>query len=371
MDMEFMDAGKTSIAGNYKSQMEGLKKIKHSSYGDLILPFVFIDPRRIELDQNKVDDILGQVFFKWTANDGKVTLGECFIKEYIEKEKFSGFKIYPALGYFPFDEKLLPLWKYAADNGIPITTHCIRGTIYYRGKKQKDWNYHKVFKQKAHNAHENYDNMFLPNQDNADFSNDFTHPLNYLCLLNPILFTDLVAQSSQEVKDLFEYNPATKTVKHNLSQLKICLAHFGGDDEWKKFLESDKNNYSRQLVEKPDFGITFIKNNSLIESYGTLENIWRYVDWYSIITSMMLQYDNVYADISYIVHNTEIFPLLKQTLHNEELKSKVLFGTDFYVVRNHLTEKEMLANTLANLSKDEFDSIARENPHNFLKQIEH
>ena len=81
----------------------------------------------------------------------------------------------------------------------------------------------------------------------------------------------------------------------------------------------------------------------------------------------MLQYENVYADLSYIIHNTEIFPLLKQTLQNEKLQKRTLFGTDFYVVRNHLTEKEMLANTQANLSKEEFDNIARENPINYLK----
>lgn len=370
MDMEFMDSGKTSKAGNYKSQMEELKIIK-DKLGDKILPFVFIDPRRIELNQNKIDAVLEQVFFKWTANDGKVTLGDCFIKEYIEKEKFNGFKIYPALGYFPFDEKLLPLWKYAADNGIPITTHCIRGSIYYRGKKKKEWNYHQVFKERIPDSDNQYTNLLLACQKNVDFSNDFTHPLNYLCLLEPILFSELVAQSSREIKDLFQYNPDTKTVKHNLSKLKICLAHFGGDDEWKKYLESDRENYSRQIIVQPSIGIEFIKNNSLIKSYGTLANIWNYVDWYSIICSMMLQYDNVYADISYIIHNNEIFPLLKQTLKNENLKSKVLFGTDFYVVRNHLTEKEMLANTMANLSKDEFDCIARENPLKFLKQIEH
>ncbi len=368
MDMQFMEAGTTSAKGNYKSQMEELKKIKNGSFGQQILPFIFIDPRRIEIDQNKIDSVLEQPFFKWTTTNGKVILGECFIKEYIEKEKFSGFKIYPALGYFPFDEKLLPLWKYAADNGIPITTHCIKGTIYYRGKKQKQWNYHQVFKQRINSNPAEFKNLFLPSQNNADFSNDFNHPLNYLCLLNPLLFNELVAQSSQEIKDLFEYNSNNKTVKHNLSHLKICLAHFGGDDQWKNFLNSDRYNYAQQLIKKPDFGITFIKKENLTKSHGTLENIWKHVDWYSIICSLMLQYDNVYADISYIIHDTEIFPLLKQTLNNEKLKPKVLFGTDFYVVRNHLTEKEMLVNTMFNLSEEEFDCIARDNPDKFLNQ---
>src|SRR6185436_827568 len=66
---------------------------------------------------------------------------------FIEKKKFNGFKIYPALGYYPFDVQLLPLWKYAADHQIPILTHCIRGTIFYRGSKKTEWDYHPVYKQ--------------------------------------------------------------------------------------------------------------------------------------------------------------------------------------------------------------------------------
>jgi hypothetical protein len=42
---------------------------------------------------------------------------------------------------------LLPLWKYAADNQIPIMTHCIGGTIFYRGRKKDEWNEHPVFQQ--------------------------------------------------------------------------------------------------------------------------------------------------------------------------------------------------------------------------------
>lgn len=119
-------------------------------------------------------------------------------------------------------------------------------------------------------------------------------------------------------------------------------------------------------LQNPKMVFFFFKNNDLEQSYGLLENIWRGVDWYTIITSLMLQYDNVYADLSYIIHNKEIFPLLKQTLQNDELQKRILFGTDFYVVRNHLTEKEMLANTQANLSKEEFDNIARKNPISYL-----
>ena len=83
---------------------------------------------------------------------------------------------------------------------------------------------------------------------------------------------------------------------------------------------------------------------------------------------MMMQYENVYADISYILHNQSIFPLLKETLHSKNMKlpKRVLFGTDFYVVRNHNSEKDLYATSGNSLSEEEFDLIARENPKEFL-----
>ena len=80
----------------------------------------------------------------------------------------------------------------------------------------------------------------------------------------------------------------------------------------------------------------------------------------------MLQHDNVYADISYILHDDEIVPLLKQTINNPKLGEKVLFGTDYFVVRNHSSEKDLLTSITGNLTTKEFDKIARNNPRNYL-----
>ena len=355
MDMEFMDAGKVKPSGNYQTQMEKLKKIKQKN-PNTIHPFVFVDPRREHVGSSD--------FFKWKNNNGKVILEDCFIKDYIEKANFAGFKIYPALGYFPFDEKLLPLWKYAADNSLPIMTHCIRGTIFYRGNKKKEWYYHPIIKDaKTPNEY-----MLLPNSQNIEYSLDFTHPLNYLCLLNPFLLKEWIIKCNKpELFELFGYSETTDSLTSDLSNLKICLGHYGGDDEWKKFLERDRDNYSHKMADKSD-GIEFLNLKDPKLSYGGLMDIWKNADWYTIISSLMIQYPNVYADLSYIIHEQDIIPLLKQTLSNAALKEKVLFGTDFYVVRNHNSEKELLARTMANLSTEEFDQIAKENPINYLKK---
>jgi predicted TIM-barrel fold metal-dependent hydrolase len=381
MDMEYMGAGKPPK--KYDAQMAELAVLKESKPG-IIYPFIFVDPRRTEAGN--------RIFFDYTVSNGTVTLKECFIKDYIETHQFSGFKIYPALGYFPFDEMLLPLWKYAADNNIPVTTHCIRGVIFYRGRKKKEWDFHPVFKQamgkgkdqKAspddlvgreteedyfEESGDHYEPMLLPQMDNEDFQEIFTHPLNYLCLLEEKLLRQLVAGAKDSrIKDLFGYTNESEPLKHNLNSLKICFAHFGGEDEWKRFFEKDRDNYSSQLAKKPGSGINFLADEFGTEKPGKPEQVWKYADWYSIICSLILQYPNIYADISYILHgDDDILPLLKQTLQNPGLKRKVLFGTDFYVVRNHKSDKNMLSDMLRGLTEEEFQLMAVENPVEFLK----
>ena len=358
MDMEFMEAGKIPVAGNFETQMRELAQLKiRAGYKDLIHPFVFADPRRTMVGTKP--------FFAWEHdNKGNVMLQPCFIKEYIEQLNFSGFKIYPALGYYPFDETLLPLWKYAADKKLPVLTHTIRGTIYYRGAKRKEWNHHPVFEQI--NARGKRSKLLLPELKNIEFINNFTHPLNYLCLVEERLLRLVVGKASEKIKALFGYNGEDYPMNHDLSHLKLCFGHFGGDDEWKTFFEKDRDNYTSQIETKPATGLAFLSNGPIGNSMNRLEQIWKDVDWYSIICSMMLQYKNLYADISYILHDEEILPLLKKTLQHPELSKKVLYGTDFYVVRNHKSEKEMLADMQAGLSEKEFDQIARDNPAEFL-----
>ncbi len=360
MDMEYMGAGK--VKAGYSSQMEDLVRLKERKNNPYkIYPFVFADPRRMAADKN---------YFKYTTDKGKITLEDCFIKEYIETHSFSGFKIYPALGYYVFDEELLALWKYAADNRLPVLTHCIRGTIFYRGRKKSEWSYHPIFKQAMGGY---YEKLLLPQMKNVDFSVNFTHPLNYLCLLDEtmlrkIVHTAIVKNPESKLREVFGYTGEETPLLYNLRHLKLCFGHFGGDDEWARYFEQDRYGHSNQFTESPYTGIDFFHTKNGEPSPGKEEQLWKYTDWYSIICSIMLQYENVYADISYILHSDrEILPLLKQTLDNDELRKKVLYGTDFYVVRNHKSDKNILADMMGGLSVDDFDQIARVNPGNFLK----
>ena len=262
--------------------------------------------------------------------------------------------------------------------------HCCRGTIHYKGRKKEEWDDHPVFvhpagrkKSESPNVnHRQEDEMILkklllPEIKNSEFTTNFTHPMNYLCLLDERLLRKVVAEAKDlRLRDIFGFKDSNTPLERNLSHLKVCFGHFGGDDEWKRFLESDRNTYNNRVISHPDRGIEFLDSDDehhKTEKPGKQEQIWKYADWYSIICSLMLQYKNVYADISYILYMPEILPLLKQTLNNPGLKEKVLFGTDFYVVRNNKSDKELLADCMGGLSESQFDQIARMNPVNYLK----
>jgi hypothetical protein len=390
MDMEYMKAGRTTL--RYRDQMRKLSFLKDKkTYRDILQPFVAVDPRRMLPGKKEKRIRKGdKVFFDYKASDGKVTLNDCFIQYFIEKKEFAGFKIYPALGYYPFDAMLLPLWKYAADNGIPIMTHCVSGPMFYRGGKKDEWNFHPFFKQAMgrnddRTDQEDYTDKDLPGTKyealalsqlkNADFTTNFTHPLNFLCLLKKEFLQEVVDKAYKESKDerlkiIFGLDPSTKekpaSITYDLNHLKICIGHYGGGDQWMRYFEKDRYGHSNQLTKNPT-GINFLKTTEGKPSPGKIEQLWRYTDWYSIISSMILQHPNVYADISYILHDDAgILPLLKQTLQNPELRKKVLYGTDFYVVRNHKSDKNMLADMMGGLTVEDFDVIARENPVKFL-----
>lgn len=121
MDLDYIGAGKPKQP--YMLQLDQLIALQaNPTLAPCLEPFVFADPRRFSEDSTYYNKVIN-----------------CL------ENGFAGIKIYPALGYYPFDENLLKLYFYACSKGIPITTHCIRGVIFYRGFKKQEWDYHPIF----------------------------------------------------------------------------------------------------------------------------------------------------------------------------------------------------------------------------------
>jgi len=84
-----------------------------------LLPFLFLDPRRIAATRN---------------NTSKHKNYENYAKHLLRSQQFDGIKLYPALGYYPFDKNLIEMYLFAQENEIPIITHCIEGTVFIEVK---------------------------------------------------------------------------------------------------------------------------------------------------------------------------------------------------------------------------------------------
>ncbi|MEM6736732.1 MAG: hypothetical protein AAF620_11755 [Bacteroidota bacterium] len=324
MDMDYMEAGDPKIP--YLEQLEELKKVRKNN-PDMI-PFIFADPRRIE---------------KTKALKGKKNYTN-LLKSSLHKKMFDGIKIYPALGYYPFDKDLIDTWLFAQKHSIPIMTHCIEGTVFYRGKKEKKWKKHPILEYT--NSKGKKVPIPLPQSKNYDWTTNFTHPLNYECLLNPVLLSKYLGYQC------------------DLSKLKICLAHFGGSKEWYKYEADGWNNYNKNITHDTEKGYNRVKNTL---NNGSKRTIWWNASWLSVIYDLMVKYDNVYSDVSFILFNEELFPLLKFILNDEKVNNRILFGTDYYVVTQKKTEKSLYTDLRGYIGEDLFYKIAHNNPKTFLK----
>jgi predicted TIM-barrel fold metal-dependent hydrolase len=328
MDMDFMEGGKP--AKPYLEQLEELRCLKLRKQENL-LPFLFLDPRRIAATRNEV----------------KHKNYENYAKHLLHSQQFDGIKLYPALGYYPFDKDLIEMYLFAQENEIPIITHCIEGTVFYRGKKKQEWNQHPILKYNKKDGI--YEPIPLPQREGFEYTTNFTHPLNYHCLLNKDLLNTYLGNLASEAIDL--------------SKLKICLAHFGGEDEWKKYLNDGWNNYNKNITHD---GVADYHKKKNTLNHGNPRTIWWNASWLSVIYDLMVEYDNVYADISFILHDESLFPLLKFILEDEKVKHKVLFGSDYYVVSQKDTEKDLHMNLRGYLGESLFELIANTNPRKFL-----
>lgn len=312
MDMDYMDAGKAPIP--YKEQIKELEQLKlNPEFSELIYPFVFADPRRFDDEPEYLQSI----------------------KTKVSEGIFSGIKMYPALGYWAFDERLKGLYDFCLGKNLPIITHCVAGVVHWRGKKE--YSHHPISSDIA-----------LAGKKAKDFSIHFSHPLNFHFLMERELLSRLWKLPLADTPDY--------------SKLKVCLAHFGGSSQWKNYLRYP-------WYPNPD--------NLEKDAYPALEEgNWNFsidndrteYSWFTVIRQMINKYENVYADISFTLFDQEIWPLLKVLLSNPEskIRKRVLFGTDHYVVSQMGTERELSLGIRAFLGEEIFHQIAFTNVEEFL-----
>ncbi len=322
MDMEYMGAGRP--VKKLEEQVEELANLKRKDeYKNIIYPFAFIDPRRIQPigEEEKVEDrFIGNTFLNK-------------IEKYIQEGTYQGFKMYPALGYYPFDKRMRPAYDLAIKYNLPITTHCTVGSVHHKHKIEEGKRFHP-FKGE------------LPGLKPGKYQQYFSHPLNYLCLMDQELLKQVWGAGTPDY-----------------SNLKICIGHWGSEDDWHRYLEKDWADVYEET--KEDHCPALLLKNW----HTTPDKAHLNFTWFTVIYELMKnkKFPNLYTDISYTLHDASLLPMLKMMLEsNEEVRNHVLFGTDFYMVSKAISERNYSINLRAALGKDLFEQIAIVNAREFL-----
>jgi len=261
------------IIDDFQLQIEKMKALK-DAYPEKILPFLALDPNNPLMMEN---------FLKVFSNTGDY--------------KFFGVKIYPSLGYLPSHPLLMEVYEVCEKKNIPVTAHC-SGAIVHTTRK---------FISDIPGTHQNPDGSWSSDpvrmkfRRKADYAVFFNQPSNWNAVLTAF------------------------------PRLKLNLAHFGGDDAWKKF------------------------------SSGEPEN------WVNRIIDMMSRFENLYSDFSYTFYKREYAESLKKLLSgNGIIASRVMYGSDYYMVVTEGHFRSLKTGFVTTMGQDLMKKIAKDNPMRFL-----
>lgn len=260
----------------YYDQLDELRRLqlKHPAG---VLPFIAIDPR----NPNYLTDFLS-AFDK--EDYGAHPFGECW---------FYGVKIYPSLGYYPSDERLMRVFKICEEKRIPVTTHCSGARVRSSDKKLEI-------------------NKLVFEGKNLRRVRQTEH------FKNEAAFRELNAPE--------HWYPVLK----RYPRLKLNIAHFGGYNEWQKYMNKESG-------------------------------------WTSTILEMMHRYEGVYTDVSYTYFSPDFVRELNELCDEIPLlNERVLFGSDFYMVELEGETRNLLEQFLELTNPVKARFFTDRNPRRFL-----
>ncbi len=237
----------------------------------------------------------------------------CEIATATREGLFIGFKMYPPLGYHPYDRHLPLLrdfYNKCAVDQIPVLTHCSpEGMVTHEQPFYQDFYTHGT----------TYDpnRVFVPTKEEKENGNRWFY-------------------------DNFVHPRAWAEVMENNSEMFLCLAHFGGV-EWKDATVREYDDPAQReyiwRVDEPDEWV--------IDS-----------DWINEIINMTAKYPNLYTDLSFIEFS--YFPKIAEILRMPKcahLKDKILFGTDWYMTMLESSKGQKQYNEFCLQFKQQLDRI--------------
>ena len=248
------------------------------------VPPVPLRDQHDELAALSKDPELGRAVIPFATIDPRADPQGAELWRALDDLHFKGVKLYPRLGFAPDDPVLMQhVYPELERRGLPVMTHCSRGGV--QGRYVDDY-----------------------------MADRFTAPRSYLPILR----------------------------RH--PNLRLCLAHFGGQYDWKSYVGAG-----------PD--------------YDKAEN------WQVQIRKMIGSgdYPGLWTDISYtLFHFEDYIPFLRlfltaDTPEADRLRRRTLFGSDFYMTRQEKLSERAVCFRLRNaLGEEVFRQIAETNPRIWL-----
>ena len=273
MDMRAIENKKKKDLRTFEEQCESLVELRNNNLAH-ILPFIALDPEHnINHEQN-------------------------FIDAFKTEQNFFGVKIYPSLGYLPSHPSLMNIFKICEEKNIPVTTHCSSGKTRASCKKIR---------------------------------------IKGLKMLDgqPVIIDEFVEFENHKAETYRKYFNGPERwlpVLHECPNLKLNLAHFGGEHEWKCFLKEGS-------------------------------------EWINTIEEMLLNplYPNVYTDFSFTFSFKKYNQVLKGWLESKpHIKDYVLNGSDYFLTATERPLKRILRKYFRQLGTAHIHQLGHTNAQKFL-----
>jgi predicted TIM-barrel fold metal-dependent hydrolase len=196
MDMTFIGLGR--VPTSIDEQHEQLLQLAQSQ-PEAIIPFAAVDPRHPGIVEKTIARL---------------------------ESGFQGIKLYPPIGYHPFDRRLWPLYEWAEQHGVPVLSHCSRpASVQFHGTPTRE-------------MQTDPETGAVGSRSRGELLAWFTDPDSYKAL----------------------------ALRH--PQLRICLAHFGGAGDWDAYL-----NY-QWVPETSMAGESWLSKIADMIRSGEYPNVW-------------------------------------------------------------------------------------------------
>lgn len=261
------------------------------AFGDKLLLFYCIDPRAAKNGATLLEQVkkaFNTPIYPKNPHEGVFP--------------YTGLKLYPATGFFVYDERLKETFDWAYENEIPLLTHCnFMGGIFNNSETEIQSAYYTlngfdpVWEQPGIGANANQYKFQKGKKDqNQKSCSYFLEPASYI----PVL----------------DYYKNKGIADGSGKGLKMCFAHFGGYEQMKN-----------------DPEIIGIGAATMVNKGGG--------NWTEQIRFILKNYPGTTADISYTVSkglkDRSIFDIFLAEARNPVYGNRILYGTDYY-----MTEKE-------------------------------